>query len=137
MIGSPYLSGLHNGQNATIFTPGEVPTIILLLVHANDDVFEKGDSPSFWSPHTLFRHIWLFWNEEPDKSLALDDLKSKSEKSLFTFYSSLITVHFLLFIGTIHYAFYSYLRGDVPYIKQNSLEPELSLGLLLSFRIPL
>ena len=93
MIGSPYLSGLHNGQNATIFTPGEVPTIVLLLAHANDDVFEKGDSPSFWSPHTLFRHIWLFWNEEPDKSLALDDLKSKSEKSLFTFYRSLITIH--------------------------------------------
>ena len=70
--------------------------------------------------------------------------KVKNHYSLFTVhwlpfidYHSLITVQFLLFIGTIHYAFYAYLRGDVPYIKQNSLEPELSLGLLLSFRIPL
>ena len=60
LIGSPYLPGLHNGQNATMFTLDEVPIIVLLLAHANDDVFEKEDSSSFWSPHAFFRHIWIF-----------------------------------------------------------------------------
>ena len=86
MIGSPYFSGLRDSQNATMFTPGEVPTIVLLLAHANDDVFEKEDSSSFRSPHAFFRHIWLFWIEEPDKALAPDDLsqKVKIHYSLFT-----------------------------------------------------
>ena len=36
-----------------MFTHCEVSTIVLLLAHANDDVFEKEDSPSFWSPHAF------------------------------------------------------------------------------------
>ena len=69
-----------------MFTPGEVSTIILLLTHANDDVFQKEDSSSFWSPQAFLRHISLFWTEEPDKALALDDLsqKVKNHFSLFT-----------------------------------------------------
>ena len=70
-FGSPYLSGLHNGQNVTMFTIGEIPTIVLLLAHANDDIFEKEDSSSFWSPHTFFRHIWLFELENQTKPLLL------------------------------------------------------------------
>ena len=86
MIGSPYLSGLHNGQNATMFTLDKVPIIVLLLAHANDDVFEKEDSSSFWSPQAFLRHISLFWTEEPDKALAPNDLsqKVKNHFSLFT-----------------------------------------------------
>ena len=34
-----YLSGLHNGQNVTMFTPTEVP-IIVLLAPKNDDAFK-------------------------------------------------------------------------------------------------
>jgi len=41
---------------------------------------------------------------------------------------SLFTVHFLLFIGTVHYAFSAYLRGDVPYVKtQNFFFQKFSL----------
>ena len=54
LIDSLYLSGLYNGQNATIFTPGEVFTIVFLLAHANDDVLKKKickvefNQPSCW-----------------------------------------------------------------------------------------
>ena len=86
MIGSPYLSGLHNGQNATMFTLDEVPIIVLLLAHANDDVFEKEDSSSFWSPNAFFQHVWLFWIDAPNKALAPDNLgqKVKNHCTLFT-----------------------------------------------------
>ena len=57
-----------------MFTPGEVPTIVLLLAHANDDIFEKDDSSSFWSPHSYFRHNLALWTEEPDKALTPADL---------------------------------------------------------------
>ena len=56
------------------------------MTHANNDVFQKEDSSSFWSPHAFFQHIWLFWTEEPNKALAPDDLsqKVKNHYSLFT-----------------------------------------------------
>ena len=68
-----------------MFIPSEVPTIVLLLAHANDDVFEKEDSPSFWSPHAFFWHIWLFRIEESNNALAHDDFsqKVKNHYSLF------------------------------------------------------
>ena len=63
---------MHNGQNATMFTPGEVLTIVLLLAHANDDVFKKEDSSLFWSPHAFFQHIWFFgWKNQTKPLLVM------------------------------------------------------------------
>ena len=63
---------MHNGQNATMFTPGEVLTIVLLLAHANDDVLKKEDSSLFWSPHAFFQHIWFFgWKNQTKPLLVM------------------------------------------------------------------
>ena len=63
----------------------------------------------------LLAHLDL-WIEELDKPLLLM-IWVKKWKNTIHFYYLLITVHWLLFTGTIHYAFYVYLSGDVPYVK--------------------
>jgi len=51
------LSGLHKGQSVTIFTPGKVSTVILLLAYENDDVFEKEDSSCFATSGTFWIEV--------------------------------------------------------------------------------
>ena len=154
----PYLPGLHNGQNASMVK-------FLLLFHTtvpctNDDVLKeilhafshfKLTFDKFWFKEILhaFNHFkftfgkfWFFGLKNQTRPLLLIIWDKKWKITihflLFINYYSPITVYFSLFIGTVHYTFYAYLRGNVPYVKPSfALEPEFSLGLLLSFRTSL
>ena len=91
----------------------------------------------WWSSHYCFTTSpckwWCFWKRRffiisvtscfLSAHLALLDwrtrqspcswwFKSKSENSLFTFYCSLITVHWLLLTSTVHYAFLCLFKGS-------------------------
>ena len=107
LIDTPYLYGLHNGQNAIMFTPGEVfYYCITLLVHKNHDAFEKKILHDFGHLIVTFGTIWLFGLKNQTKPLLLLIWVKKVKN-----HYSLITVHLLLFTSIVHYAFYAYLGG--------------------------
>ena len=83
-----YLSGLHKGQNAIMFTLGEVSIIVLMMLLLK--------IPHDYSQFIVaFNTIWLFGLKTRTKPLPLliGVKKKKNQCSLFTIHYSLITVH--------------------------------------------
>ena len=114
-----YLSGLHNGQNATIFSLMK-SQLLYCLPPTNDVAFDKVDTLWLWS-------LGYFRHKMPNGEDWFFELKFRTLILLSWVEKWKVTIHCYYLLR-----FFYLFKGNVPYIKTHNILLEFSLE-----RIPL